>query len=403
MSLLDSAYSWLRLLVTLVIATVVGSGMWAIIVIMPDMQAEFGVDRGTVSLSYTLCMIGFAAGTLGIGRLLDRFPVVPILAAASCALAAGFAAAALAPGVWSVAAIHLLIGAGSAAGFAPLIADVSHWFLRRRGIAVAIAASGNYLSGAIWPLLLAGVQAEHGWRGTYLALAVIVPLAVLPLALVLRRRVPAEDMARADTAAALARRSAALSTPFLVTLLVIAGIACCVAMSMPQVHIVALCVDLGYGTAVGAQMLSLMLLGGVTSRLVFGMLADRLGGLRTLLIGSAAQTCALGLYLVADGQAALSLVSLVFGLSQGGIVPSYSIIVREYLPAARAGSFVGLVTSATIVGMAFGGWASGAIYDLTASYDWAFLNGIGWNLVNLAAVGAILWRGRPGPARVAAA
>jgi MFS family permease len=275
------------------------------------------------------------------------------------------------------------------------VADVSHWFLRRRGIAMAIAASGNYLSGAIWPLLLAGVQADHGWRGAYLALAVIVPALVLPLSLTLRRRVTEESWRAADAAAALRARTTGLSPSTLTALLFVAGIACCVAMSMPQVHIVALCVDLGYGPTVGAEMLSLMLLGGVVSRLVSGFLADRLGGLRTLLLGSALQTLALVLFLPSDALVSLYLVSAIFGLAQGGIVPAYAIIVREYLPAREAGERVGIVTFATIAGMALGGWMSGAIYDATGSYLYAFLNGIGWNVLNLAIVAALLGLSRP--------
>ena len=159
-------------------------------------------------------------------------------------------------------------------------------------------------------------------------------------------------------------------------LLIIAGVACCVAMSMPQVHIVALCVDLGYGPTVGAEMLSIMLLGGVASRLVSRLLADRLGGVRTLLIGSVLQCNALFLYLPFDGLASLYLVSLVFGLSQGGIVPSYAVIVREYMPAREAGARVGTVIMSTIIGMALGGWMSGWIYDISGSYQLAFINGI---------------------------
>ena len=164
---------------------------------------------------------------------------------------------------------------------------------------------------------------------------------------------------------------------------------------MPQVHIVALCAELGYGPAVGAEMLSLMLLGGVASRLVSGVIADRLGGVLTLLIGSTLQCLALVLYLTADGLTSLYVISLVFGLSQGGIVPSYAIIVREYLPPRLAGSLVGLVIMVTILGMALGGWLSGLIFDLSGSYDLAFWNGIFFNLINMALIGFIWLRSRP--------
>jgi MFS family permease len=176
--------------------------------------------------------------------------------------------------------------------------------------------------------------------------------------------------------------------------LALAGVACCVAMSMPQVHIVAYCVDLGYGAVAGAEMLALMLGAGVASRLVFGLLADRIGGVMTLLIGSALQGSALALYLPFDGLGALYVVSLLFGLAQGGIVPSYAIIVREYLPAEEAGARIGFVIMATIAGMALGGWMSGAIFDATGSYGMAFLNGILWNALNVGIVLALLLRTR---------
>ena len=175
-------------------------------------------------------------------------------------------------------------------------------------------------------------------------------------------------------------------------MLVVAGLGCCVAMSMPQVHIVAYCVDLGYGVARGAEMLSLMLVGGIASRLLSGVLADYIGGIRTLLLGSVLQGISLLLYIPFDGMVSLYVVSFVFGLSQGGIVPCYAIIVREYMPAAEAGRRVGVVIMATIAGMALGGWMSGWIYDLTGSYAAAFLNGIGWNLLNVTIMVLLLWR-----------
>jgi MFS family permease len=393
----DSGYSWARLGITLALAMVGNVGMWAVIVVMPAVEAEFATTRAGAAAPYTLCMAGFAAGNLLMGRAVDRWGAPRTLALAAVLISAGFGLSAAAPSVALLAAAHVLMGLGSAAFFGPLIADASHWFLRRRGIAVAIAASGNYLAGAIWPLLLAPVLATHGWRTAYVIIALTVAAIVLPGTLLLRRRLPAAAATAAETAAALAARRIDLSPRALQGLLALAGVSCCVAMSMPQVHIVSFCVDLGYGPAVGSQMLSLMLAGGVVSRLASGLLADRLGGVKTLLIGSTLQMLALLLYLPTSGLTSLYLVSLIFGLSQGGIVPAYAIIVREYLPAREAGARVGLVMMATIVGMALGGWMSGLIYDLTGSYQMAFLNGIGWNLLNMAIVVGILLRSRARP------
>ncbi|MCR9138328.1 MAG: MFS transporter [Alphaproteobacteria bacterium] len=398
---LDSAYSWARLVVTLLIATVGSAGMWSIIVIMPSVQAEFGVDRADASLPYTLTMIGFAAGNLVIGRAVDRYGVCLSLVGATACIVVGFLLSATSPSIYVMSAYQLLVGFGAAASFGPLMADISHWFLRRRGIAVAITACGNYLSGVIWPILLTTVLGDPGWRTIYLVLAVISLCTMVPLALLLRRRVSAAATKIAGDLADANVRAVHFSPRLLQILLVIAGIGCCVAMSMPQVHIVSLCVDLGYGPAAGAEMLSMMLLGGVVSRLVSGVIADRLGGVMTLLIGSGLQCIALFLYLPYDGLASLYIVSVVFGLSQGGIVPSYALIVREYMPPQEAGARVGVVITATIVGMAVGGWMSGWIYDLTGSYQMAFINGILWNLLNIAIIGMIFVKtrtNRPVPA-----
>ncbi|KJS09866.1 MAG: MFS transporter [Hoeflea sp. BRH_c9] len=392
--ILDSRYSWTRLAVTLAIAVLGNVGMWAIIVIMPAVQSEFAIARADASMPYTLTMIGFALGNLVIGRVVDRYGVTVALSLSAITMATGFGLAAVSGSVLMLSSMQFIVGFGTAAGFGPLIADISHWFYRRRGIAVAITASGNYLSGAIWPLLLSGILSEHGWRAAYAVLAVVPVVLIIPLTLLLRRRVPADATAHANRMSLSNARAVSFSPTALQWMLGLAGVGCCVAMSMPQVHIVSYCTDLGYGPAVGAEMLSLMLMGGVVSRLVSGLIADRLGGVKTLLIGSVLQCTALFLYLPFDAMAPLYIVSLIFGLSQGGIVPSYALIVREYMPASEAGARVGFVIMATIIGMALGGWMSGWIYDLTGSYRAAFLNGIAWNFLNIGIIALILFKSR---------
>lgn len=393
----DSRYSWIRLCITLGVAVIANVGMWAIIVIMPAVEAEFSSGRAEASLPYTSTMIGFAVGNFVIGRAVDRFGVTRSLIAATLGIAVGYGMATLSTSIIMLAAAQLLVGFCSAVGFGPLIADISHWFQRRRGIAVALVASGNYLSGAFWPMVLADLLETGGWRSVYLFLGT-VSLLVVPLALALGRQIPEQERARAQARSLYNAQSAGLSSRALQYLLGLAGISCCVAMSMPQVHIVSFCVDLGYGPAVGAEMLALMLLGGVASRILSGLLADRLGGVRTLLIGSSLQAIALFLYLPSDALISLYIVSLVFGLSQGGIVPSYALIVREYMPAREAGARVGFVLMATILGMALGGWMTGWIYDVSGSYRLAFINGILWNGLNIAIILWLLSRSRPLPA-----
>jgi MFS family permease len=284
---------------------------------------------------------------------------------------------------------------GCATTFAPLVAVTALWFNRRRGIAVAIFASGNYLAGTIWPPILQYSFDTVGWRATYVGVGVFCTAALLLLALALRRRPPALDSpAHAIHLRTFAERPLGLSPNALMTLLAVAGVACCVAMSMPQVHIVAYCGDLGYGAARGAEMLSIMLAFGIVSRLASGWICDHIGGLRTLLLGSALQGIALVLFLPFDGLVSLYIVSAMFGLFQGGIVPSYAIIVREYFPPREAGVRTGIVLMATLFGMALGGWVSGAIFDVTGSYRAAFINGIAWNLLNLTIAFSLLRRAK---------
>jgi MFS family permease len=394
----ESGYAWARLAASVLVSSIGGVGMWSVVVTLPAVQAEFGVDRAGAALPYTLSMVGFVFGGVLMGRLADRFGIVLPLVGATLSLALGYLVASAAGSLWEFALVHgVLIGLlGSSATFAPLVADVSHWFTRRRGIAVAIAACGSYLAGTVWPPVIEHFTAAFGWRHTYAGIGVFCAATMLPLVLALRRRAPGFAVAPAGMAAAGRDAGAArLSPNMLQFLLVLAGISCCVAMAMPQVHIVAYCADLGYGTAHGAQMLSTMLGFGIVSRLASGWVMDRIGGLATLLIGSTLQAVSLLLYLPFDGLVSLYVVSALFGLFQGGIVPSYAMIVRDWFPPGQAATRVGLVFSATLAGMALGGWMSGAIFDRTGSYAAAFVNGIAWNVVNIAIAAWLLRQGRP--------
>ena len=393
----ESPYAWARLFASLALMTLGGAGMYAVAVALPPVQAEFAATRSEASLPYTLTMIGFGFGGILMGRLSDRFGVmVPVLIGA-VALGLGFIAAGSAQSLLQFGiAQGLLVGfAGSSATFAPLVADASLWFTRRRGIAIAICASGNYLAGAIWPPVLQHFFDSVGWRQTYIGVGVFCVVAMLPLALALRRRPPAfVPMAAVAGAAHASARPLGFSPGTLQAILCVAGVACCVAMSMPQVHIVAYCGDLGFPAARGAEMLSVMLGFGIASRLASGWICDRIGGLSTLLLGSMLQMIALALFLPFDGLDSLYVVSALFGLFQGGIVPSYAIIVREHFTPQEAGARVGTVLMATLFGMALGGWLSGVVFDLTGSYRAAFLNGMGWNLLNVAIVAGLLYRSR---------
>jgi MFS family permease len=382
-----------------VLSAIGGVGMWSVIVVLPAVQVEFGVARSVAALPYTVTMISFGLGGIAMGRLSDRVGIMVPVVGGALSLGLGYVLASQATSLWQfVLAQGLLVGVAGSATFAPIIADTSLWFSRHRGMAVSIIASGSYLAGTVWPPVVQHFIESAGWRRTYVGIAVFCVATMLPLALVLRRRSPLTATAASTTpqAASWSGRPLGMSPAALQTVLIIAGLSCCVAMSMPQVHIVAYSGDLGHGAAPGARMLSLMLGFGIVSRLGSGWICDRIGGRRTLLLGSSLQALALVLFLPFDSLASLYIVSALFGLFQGGIVPAYAVIIREFFPPGEAGVRVATVLMATVFGMALGGWMSGVVFDLTGSYQTAFLNGILWNLLNIAiAIGLLRRPGRP--------
>ncbi|WGD50802.1 MFS transporter [Bradyrhizobium sp. CB1650] len=389
----DSRQAWVRLVIAVVIGSIGAVGMWAVVVVIPVVQAEFGATRGAVSLAFTLMMFGFGLGGVIAGKITDRFGIVPAMAISIAFLGIANVLAGLSTQLWQFVAAYFLIGLGTSATFAPLMAEASHWFERYRGLAVTIVASGNYVAGTMWPPIVNwGVQTAD-WRVTHIGIGIVCASLMTILVLVLRMQM-GDDQVRNHANAPPPRVDLKLSTNTLTVLLSIASISCCVAMAMPQVHIVAYCGDLGYGVARGAEMLSLMMACGIVSRIGSGFLADKIGGIRTLLVGSLAQGFALVFYLFFDSLTSLYLISAMFGLFQGGIVPSYAIIVREAMPASEAATRVGIVIFASVFGMSFGGWVSGVIFDATGSYAAAFANGVAWNAVNVGIVVALLIRSR---------
>jgi MFS family permease len=337
-----------------------------------------------------------------MGKLADRRGVMTPLLIGALGTGLGFTWAGMSGSLLSFSLAHgLMLGLlGSSVTFAPLLADTALWWNKRRGIAVAVCASGNYLAGTVWPALAQRGIDAIGWRDTYLLLGLVCGGGMALLALAMRQRPPlplapvAPPSMGTQAVVHTTERPMGLSVGMAQGLLFVAGVACCVAMAMPQVHIVAYCSDLGFGAARGAEMLSLMLGAGIVSRLVSGAICDRIGGLRTLLLGSVLQGVALLLFLPFDGLVSLYIIAALFGLFQGGIVPSYAIIIREYFSPKEAGARTGAVIFATLIGMALGGWMSGVIFDMTGSYRAAFLNGIAWNLLNMAIAFSLLWRVR---------
>lgn len=338
--------------------------MWSLVVALPAVQADFNAPRAEATLPYALAITGFMIGGIIVGRLADRFGIMLPLAGGTILMSLGYVLTAFAPSLPVFAMVcGVTIGLGGAASFAPLVADVSLWFDRHRGLAISLATAGSSLAGVVWPPIVQHAIAAHGWRQTHIGIGLFCLATMLPLCLVLRRR-PASPTA-AREAASSGNTMQAVGLPPAVTqgLLALAGMCCCIAMSMPQVHLVAYCGDLGYGPARGAEMLAVMLGFGVASRLIFGWVLNFIGGLPTLLLGSAMQAMALALYLPFNGPVSLYVVSAVFGLAQGGIVPSYAVIIRELFPAHEAGFRISLAISVTLAGMALGGWMAGARLD----------------------------------------
>ncbi len=383
----------MRLGIALIIGSLGSVGMWSVVVVIPAVQGEFGATRAAASLAFTCTMLGFGAGGVGMGKISDRYGIVPAIGLGILALAIGYIGAGYSAALWQFNLMHFAIGLGAAATFGPLMAEASHWFEKYRGLAVTIAASGNYVAGTFWPTVVERGTAYVGWRTTHIAIGIGCSLLMIAVVAVLRWQI-GDEKVRSHENAPPPRVDLRVSTNTLTVLLSIASIACCVAMAMPQVHIVAYCGDLGYGVARGAEMLSLMLAFGIISRIGSGYLADRIGGLRTLLVGSLAQGVALLFYVFFDSLTSLYIISAMFGLFQGGIVPSYAIIVRESMPVREVGTRVGIVIFASVIGMSFGGWISGVIFDSTGSYAAAFINGLAWNALNLTICIALLLRAR---------
>lgn len=386
----DSAYAARRLLVSLLLMTIGSGGLYVVVTVLPTVQAELGVAGAPALLPYALLLLGFGFGGILMGRLADRRGVMlPGLIGAVC-VALGFTLASQSPGGAGLAAAHfVLIGLlGSSASFAPLIADTSLWFVRYRGAAVAACATGSLLAGVIWPPVASYLVQASGWRTAYLGIGVFCAVTMCALALLLRGRpptfVPAVAMGK------LARRASArpfgMSATRATVLLSVAALAGCVATAMLLVHVVAVWDEDGIASARGGNLLSLMLGLGIASRILSGLLLDRIGGLWTLLIASMLQCVALVLFVPGESESALHIAAALFGLFHGGIVPAYVIVVREYFSAKEAGLRVGSVLMAALFGIALGGWMGVEIQDVAAPYDTAFWHGIAWSLASVTIV-----------------
>ena len=391
-----AVYPLIRLTTVLALMTLGCSAMYAGVMVLEPLALELETGRGNSSLIYGSFMIGFALGGVFMGRLADRLGIMVPAIIGSLALPAGFYLAAHASSILEISlAFCLLCGfLGSSFSMAPLIADISHWFSRRRGLAVGIAFSGSYVAGAIWPPILQRMFDAQGWRESFIDLALLTLILMALLSLLLYPKPTTNVQLTTAGSNNSNLTNSAISAGSLQSLICLAGFGCCVAMAMPQIHIVPYVMDLGHPAMRGAEMLGLMLGFGIISRIGSGWLSDRIGGVATLLLGSTLQLAVLIAFLTGNSLVFLYGISIAFGLSQGGIVPSYTIILRAFFPPKQAGWRISTSFLFTVAGMAFGGWVAGLLYDLTGSYTVSFLNAIGFNILNLWIAASLLKKSR---------
>ena len=382
----DSQQAWFRLAIIFTMSVIGTAGMWSVVIILPNIQNEFTLDRAASTYPYVATMFGYGFGNVNIGRMLDKIGIKKPIIFALSLLVTSYVLSFFAKNVFWLSTIQLFLGFSAAAFFGPMMADISNYFYKRKGLAVSLVASGQHLCGAIWPFVIKDFIIEGDWRNAHLFIALVCSILIPILFYFLGNKVPKmnnEQKLTTQDEDINSKVNLSISNRQIQILLMIAGVLCCVAMSMPQVHIVPLCIDNGYGLAVGTEILSFMLFAAVASRVIFGFLSDKIGPIQTLILGSSLQAISLTMFLPFDSQLSLYIVAICFGLSQGGIVPIYAVIISKFLPSNEVAERVGWLIFATIIGMSLGGWLSGEIYDFTNSYRLAFINGIFWNIINL--------------------
>ena len=407
---LEGPASWRAAAVTLAILSVSYGAPLLVVVGMVTIQTDLGTDRSVLALAGALVWIGTGLGGVVMGRVAERIGMRTTACFGAVMMAAGLALSATGR-IWAIYVGHgVLMGLlGNGAIYPPLVIYISRWFDRRRGTAIALISSGQYVAGVVWPWLIERSMARFGWRAAMLGFAVVVVGVILPLALLFLRPPPepvAAPASRSGRARTGKRAGAVLGMrPRTAQVMIcFAGFCCCVPMSIPPAHLVAYCGDLGIGAAQGAAMLSVLLGCAFVSRQLWGLFADRYGGLRTVLTGSALQALAIVAFLLTQNEAGLFAVAAGFGLGFSGIIPGYVLAIRELFPAIEASWRVPLVLFTSMGGMAFGSWFAGVLYDHFGYYAPAFGVGVLFNLANLAVVVFLIVReGHSGPRRDPAA
>jgi MFS family permease len=397
---IESRASWVVALASFLIITISFGAPYVTIVALKPMAGDFGGVRQVPALANALAYLGTAVGSISMGWCAARIGMMRTALLGALMVSAGTVVSSLG-GAWPLYLGHgLMIGLfGNAALFGPVVTHVSHWFDRRRGLALSFVTSGQLIAGTLWPPIFRITVDWLGWQRTMFWYGALSLLAMLPLTLLLRRRPPGLAEAALDRDAAPGASALGLPPNLVHGLLCIAIVLCCIPMAMPMGHLVAFCSDLGFAPARGADMLALLLGCAFLSRFFWGRLSDRIGGLPTVLLSSAGQAVLLTLYLGVDNLVGLYLVSAALGFGSGGIIPAYILALRQLFPASEAGARIAMLLFFGLGGMAVGGWLAGAIYDWAASYQPAFALGVAANLVNLVIIGGLVWRGAQGDRR----
>lgn len=390
----DSRASWRTAWLVLAILSISYGSPLIIVVGMKSMQESLGTERSVLALAGALVWVGTGSGGILMGWLADRIGVARTVMIGTCMIAGGLALSSVGT-IWALYVGHALLGfLGNGGVYPPLLVYVSRWFERRRGAAIALISSGQYVAGVIWPSLFERAMAAVGWQAVMLGYAGLALLLMLPATLFLKpppRPAPA-PVRTAPLVPGQRPRVAGFHPNVAQALICIAGFCCCIPMSVPSAHLVAFCGDIGIKPTHGAAMLSVMLASAFLARQLWGSLADRIGGLRTVLAGSACQAVAIACFLLTQDEAGLFAVSIAFGFGFSGIIPSYSVAIRELFPASEASWRMPLTLFTAMSGMAFGSWFAGALYDHFGYYAWAFGISVLFNLLNLTIVGFLVLR-----------
>lgn len=386
-ALLDSRTAWVTASAALAILTLCYGAPLVSVVAMKPIAAELETSRSGPAGAGSVVYIGAAFGGIVAGWLAGKLGVRRIVIFGGVMVGAGLILSSSGGLVALYAGHGVLMGLfGAACMFSPLITYVSRWFERRRGAAVALISSGQAVAGAIWPPILQLGVDFYGWRWTMVAFAILTVIAVVALTVIFLHP-PPEESAMAVSASDRPQSSGdVLGMPRnrLMILLMVAAFCCCVPMAVPMQHVPAFCSDLGMTPQYGAAMLSVLLGCSFLARQFWGWVADRVGGLQTLLWSSLVQATALAGFLLTEDHAALFAISAVFGIGLSGLLPAYVITVREYYPVEEANWRIPAVLFAGLSGMAVGGWGAGFLYDAFAGYLPAFAVGMAFNLANLA-------------------